>query len=193
MASQPRAQNARSLNSPKSWLLSSRLFFNQPLIGFMQICPSIKFLCPSNFKSHRDTPRKIQRHFVENTEIHNWKIPEYSTRSLLSPAVIQRVASEEIGNFRLENLNCLSHKSRSHFLKNPNCSWYKSGSRCCKIEGKFMQEGLQMAILCISVQQAVQARQGRKGGRDGSRCICSTLNPQSSKLSAFSKKKTFCK
>ena len=54
-----------------------------------------------------------------------------------------------------------------------------------------MQEGLQMAILCISVQQAVQARQGRKGGRDGSRCICSTLNPQSSKLSAFSKKNFF--
>ena len=27
-----------------------------------------------------------------------------------------------------------------------------------------MQEGLQMAILCISVQQAVQARQGRKEG-----------------------------
>ena len=101
---------------------------------------------------------------MENTEIHNWKIPEYSTRSLLSPAVIQRVASEEIGNFRLENLNCLSHKSRSHFHKNLNCSWYKSGSRCCKIEGKFMQEGLQMAILCISVQQAVQARQGRKEG-----------------------------
>ena len=54
-----------------------------------------------------------------------------------------------------------------------------------------MQEGLQMAILCISVQQAVQARQGREGWMAVVASHCSTLNPQSSKLSAFSKGKTF--